>query len=166
MRHSAVLMTYSEFFNLIKGRLEALPFEKQLHFTLQISKALFEYYSAFARRYELSGEDTIIDAIRLAERDPLFKEDIQRMIPLVDSLAPDSDDYVDCYGALNCCCAVVDMLQFLLSRDPELLHNIATYYYDTLDAQIQENQDLSEEQIETHPILQEGKSYLIQITQS
>lgn len=92
---------------------------------------------------------------------------IESMIEKVEAVTPDMDDYGDEIGSygLNACVAVLHTLKFLLTKDSSDIFWVGNALMDTIDFKIQENEDLSDEQMENHPLMQETQKYLLEQTQ-
>ncbi|MHA4808900.1 DUF416 family protein [Flavitalea flava] len=95
------------------------------------------------------------------------KAKIEDMLLRIEAITPDTDDYGEYMGsyALNACVAISYSLQFLIDKDPIDIYHVGTCLTDTIDFKIQEeNDNLTEEQIDNHPGIIETRNYLINET--
>jgi hypothetical protein len=79
----------------------------------------------------------------------------------VEAITPDSNHFEDAGLAINACGAVHYTLHFLLDGDIQHLYHVCTSLYDTIDAMIQEDYFLTEEEIDQHPLMQETRAQLL-----
>lgn len=161
-------MTYQEFDSRFKKQVARLSQQKQLDLVLNICKKLFFDYQTFHEKNEWGNPDVLLDGIHLIEssRTKKLQEDlIKAAIKKIEEVTPDTEDFGDASYALNACCAVCSTLDFLLESKPEHIYYVGTSLYDTIDAKVQEDDDLSEEEIDKHPLIVETKRYLLEETQ-
>lgn len=78
------------------------------------------------------------------------------------------DDFGNELGsyALNASAAVYESLEFIIDQDKTHIYNIATYYTDTIDFKIQEDRELSDLEIENHPLMIEAWNFIIEQTRN
>jgi uncharacterized protein YjaG (DUF416 family) len=162
-------MNYKEFASTFKKQIFNLTYENQLAFALTISKRLFFDYQRFYEVYRWGSADILLDAINLCEQArsiPIVAIQIKEMMDRVDSITPDMDDFGDEVGsyALNACAAVYNTLEFLIDKDPIHIYNIGTFFTDTIDFRVQEEDDLPEEQIDSHPLMIQARNFLLEQT--
>ena len=86
------------------------------------------------------------------------------MLSKVEAFLPDMDDYnsdtIASYG-LNACAAVCDSLQFLTDQDKNHIYSISTYYTDTIYIRLQENNDMTSEEVENHPVTAQSRNFIL-----
>ena len=63
--------------------------------------------------------------------------------------------------ALNSCVAIFNSLEFLRDKLPTHIYDVGICLTDTIDFKIQENQDLTEEEIDKNPLMIEARQYLL-----
>jgi uncharacterized protein YjaG (DUF416 family) len=163
------IMNYPEFISAFKNQVSALPYRRQLEFAIAISKTLFPEYQAFFEYHNWGNPDLLLDAINMAEQSfnsSIEQEKIEEMIPKIDSIVPHMDDYGDEIGSygLNASAAVYETLQFILDKDQTHIYNIGIYYTNTIDFKIQEEQELSDDEIDQHPLMIQAWNYVIEQT--
>jgi uncharacterized protein YjaG (DUF416 family) len=164
-------MNYKEYVWLFKKQLETLSFQKQLDFAFTICKKLYFDYEKFVEVHQWGDAELLMDAIKLCEQGRAGLVDIQeieKMLESVDSITPDMDDFGDeisSYG-LNASAAVYESLQFLIDKDKAHIYNIGNYLTDTVDFRIQEERDLSEDEIAKHPLMLEAWNYVLTLSRS
>ncbi|RYZ55192.1 MAG: DUF416 family protein, partial [Sphingobacteriales bacterium] len=83
------------------------------------------------------------------------------VIAKVEEITPDTNDFEDASLALNACVAVHYTLHFLLDGDTQHLYYVCTSFYDAVDAIIQEDGTLPEEEIDNHPLMVETRAQLL-----
>jgi len=162
-------MNYQEFTDNFKKQVFALPFGRQLDFALTICKRLYFDYQNFYNQEEWGDPELLMNAIKFCEQakkvSPI-KTEIESWVFKVEAITPDTEDFGDELGsyALNACVAVVHTLQFLLTKEASDIFYIGNALYETIDVRVQEDQDLSEQQIDQHPLMQETKQFLLRQT--
>jgi len=162
-------MNYKEFTDRFKKQVFTLTYERQLDFALSICKRLFSDYQNFYNQQKWGNPELLMDAIKICEQaknDSPTKPEIETMLSNIEAITPDTEDFGDEIGsyALNACVAVLHTLQFLLTKDSLEIFYIGNALYDTIDVRVQEDQDLSEEEINQHPLMQDTKHFLMEQT--
>lgn len=162
-------MSYKEFTYGFKKQVFALSYEKQLDFALSVCKRLFFDYQNFHIQEKWGDPEQLMDAIKFCEQAKNVsstKTEIESMISDIEAITPDTEDFGDEMGsyALNACVAVLHTLQFLLTKDPLDIFYVGNALYDTIDVRVQEDQNLSEEEIDKHRLMQETKYFLMEQT--
>ena len=162
-------MNYKEFTDRLKRQVFGLPFGRQLDFALTICKRLYLDYQNFYNQEKWGDPELLMDAIKFCEqakKESPDKTEIETWLSKVEAITPDTEDFGDEFGscALNACVAVLHTLQFLLTKDASNVFYIGNALYETIDVRIQEDQNLSEEQIDQHPLMQETKHFLLEQT--
>lgn len=87
---------------------------------------------------------------------------MKEILPKVDNITPNTEDFGNASYALNACSAVYETLEFLINKDQKHILNIGSYLTDTIDFKIQEDDELSEVQIDNHPMMIEARKFLIE----
>lgn len=160
-------MTYQDFTKAIQLQISVLPQKRQLEIALKICKELFFEYQNFYEFYKWGNPDLLLDGINLIEKglaDDVDFRRIKELIPKIDSVIPDMDDFgSDLMGsyALNASASVSEALEFLIDNDKNHIVNICTYYTDTIDFKIQEETELTQEQIDEHTLMIKARQFLL-----
>lgn len=160
-------MTYKEFDSAFKRHVAQLPYERQLVLALDICRKLFFDYQQFYEENKWGNPDVLLDAIHLIEQSQIDVPDsnlLTTAIKKVEEVTPDTEDFGEANHALNACTAVYYTLEFLLEKKPEHIYYVGTSLYDTIDARVQDSDDLSEQNIDKHPMMVETRKYLLQVT--
>jgi uncharacterized protein YjaG (DUF416 family) len=160
-------MTYNEFTANFKVRAKNTSYDNQLQLALAVCKKLFFEYQLFSDRNNWGDSDVLLEAIKIIEKStlaPFDKEHISKMIDTILTLTPDTEDFGDASYALNACVSVCESLEFLIDKDAEHIYTIGTMLTDTIDLKIQEDLDLTEDQIDRNPIMIETRNYLLAFT--
>jgi uncharacterized protein len=159
-------VTFTEFDSRFKKHVAGLPYERQLDLGLDICKKLFFDYQHFCDENDWGKPDVLLDAINLIElskTQPPTKTLLTASLKKVEEVTPDTEDFGEANYALNACVAVCYTLQFLLeSNQPEYIYHVGKSYYDSIDARVQGDDDLSNDQIDAHLTMIEARRYLLQ----
>jgi len=159
-------MTYDEFTDKFKKQVTAISYERQLNFAIEICLRLLPEYKSFNERSKFGNFETLQKAIETLKRStPISENELKNMISEIDKMIPNIDDYSDGSYALNASASVYEALQFVRNKNPEHIFNIGTLITDTVDFKIQENQDLTEEEIEKHLSVIEVRNFLLKETE-
>jgi len=160
-------MNYKEFVTKFKSQSGNLSREKQLSSAVSICKKLFFDYQEFFEKNNWGNADLLLDAINLSEKF-LSQEtnvtSVKILLPRIDEITPDTEDFEDASYALNACTAVYETLEFIIDNNSEHIYNIGTCLTDTVDFKIQEEGKLTENQIDEHPLMIQTRKYLIELT--
>ena len=158
-------MDFIEFEEKLYERAESLAYEDRIKLGLDICKRLFPYYKAFCNESGFGNPDVLLDSIRFVESGSQDTEPIYDFLDALEEICPDTDDYEEADYALNACGAVSALLLQVAEPD-EIEHfiEIGMAYYDTIDAKVQDEADeeLSEEQMDRHPMMLEAQRFLLQ----
>ena len=159
-------MNYKDFTAEIKRRIPKLSYSRQLELSIIICKKLLPEYQIFSQAYEWGEPKLLSDAIKKCEQALTVKPNIpelKTMLPKIDKIVPHMDDFGDYMGsyALNASASVYETLQFIIDKDATHIFNISTYYTDTIDFKIQEDEDLTEDEIDNHPLMVEARNFLL-----
>ena len=144
-----------------------MGYRKQLQLAIDISKKLFFDYQKFSIENNWGDADLLMDAIQIAVKALNENADesiVNGILPKIDLVSPDMDDFGTCDGsyALNASSAIYETLQFIIDKDQTHIYNIATYYTDTVDIRIQEDDTLTNDETDRHPLMMEVRNYLIE----
>ncbi len=165
-------MNYRDYIKILKDQTNSQPYKEQLHFALMISKKLYFEYQKFVDKYRWGDADLLMDAINLCQQAIENSGDltrIKKLLPKIDSIIPDMDDFGSDHQAsyaLNASISVYETLEFIKDQDKTHIYNIATYYTDTIDFKIQEDLELTELEIENHPLMIEAWNFIIEQTKN
>jgi uncharacterized protein YjaG (DUF416 family) len=159
-------MTYQDFTNTLQNQISLMPPKRQLELAIKICKELFFEYQNFFELYKWGNSDLLLDGINLSENALNGNQDfpnIKELIPKIDSITPDTDDFGSELGsyALNASTSVYETLEFLTDNDTGHIVNICTYYTDTVDFKVQEKAELTQEQIDKHPLMIKARQFLL-----
>ncbi|HYH16724.1 MAG TPA: DUF416 family protein, partial [Flavisolibacter sp.] len=99
-----------------------------------------------------------MDAIQFCEKAKQGVIDVNKvktMLAKVEAITPDTEDFGDYLGsyALNAAASVYNTLQFILDKDQLHIYNIGTYLTDTVDFKVHEKEELTDAQIDEHPMM-------------
>ncbi len=164
-------MNYQDFTTTIQNQISLLPKERLLNLALKICKELFFDYQAFSEKYKWGNPDLLLDGINLSEKALKGEADVTEISVLMTKIAsvtPDMDDYNSdelASYALNAAASVYETLEFLLDDEGQHIINLATYYTDTFDFKVQEDNDLTAEEIENHPLMIKARQFLLAETE-
>jgi uncharacterized protein YjaG (DUF416 family) len=164
-----MILDYRNFTTLFKEQVSRLASNRQLELAIAISEKLFPYYEAFVSHYKWGNPGLLMEAIKMCDQarvSPIDKLKFAEMAEQVEAITPHMDDYGDYVAsyALNACQAVYYSLQFLINNDYINIFYIGTSLTDTIDLKVQEENELTEEQIDNHPEMIEARNYLIRVT--
>lgn len=162
-------MQYKNFTSTFSKQVFELEIGKQIDLAIVICKKLYFEYQLFTKVHKWGDSDILIDCILLIERSKNEEIDSVTVLKAIDNLAtitPDMDDFGDNIGfyALNTCVAVHETLQFLLEPLPKFIYNVGIALTDTVDFKIQEDVELTNVEIDKHPLMVEARNFLIQET--
>lgn len=160
-------MKYEDFDRTFKLQSTNLSWVKQLSLSISICKKLLIDYQIFSEKNDWGNPDLLLDAIDLAEKSLSQKPNattVRSLLPKIDEITPDTEDFDDASYALNACSAVYETLEFIIDNDSTHIYNIGTYLTDTIDFKIQEDDNLEQDQIDKHPLMIETRKYLLEST--
>lgn len=164
-------MNYRDYTTLLKSQTSSLAYHPQLQFAVLICKKMYFDYQKFTEAESWGDADLLMDAINVCQQaleNSVDIEKIQSLLPKIDLIIPDMDDFGNELGsyALNASAAVYESLEFIIDQDKTHIYNIATYYTDTIDFKIQEDRELSDLEIENHPLMIEAWNFIIEQTRN
>ena len=163
-------MNYQDFTKTIQNQISLLPQERLLDLALKICKELFFEYQTFSEKYKWGNPDFLLDGINLGDMALKNEGDftqIRELMSKIDSVTPDMNDYKSdelASYALNAAASVYETLEFLLDNDRLHIINLATYYTDTFDFKVREDNDLTPEEIDNHPLMIKARQFLLNET--
>lgn len=164
-------MNYREYTTILKNQTSKGLYEHQLKFAVMICEKLYFDYQKFTETENWGNADLLMDAIIICQKaiyNSVDKDQIKNLLPQIDQITPDTNDFGDWSGsyALNAAASVYHTLEFIIDRDKTHIYNIATLYTDTIDFKIQEEKDSTEEEIEKAPRMIEAWNFIIQQTRT
>jgi hypothetical protein len=80
------------------------------------------------------------------------------------AITPDTEDFGDSSYALNSCVAVCETLDFLTDHKAEHIYAIGTCLIDTIDFKIQEDDDLTQEEIDKNSNMIAARQFLLEMS--
>lgn len=160
-------MKYEEFITKFNKQVFSIDNNKRLTLAIEVCKKLYFGYVEFSDKYQWGDKDVLLDAIKILEQSKIQdinKSLVEQTLRKIDTVTPDMDDFggeeLASY-ALNSCVAVYSSLEFLLDKLPKHIYDVGICLTDTIDFKIQENQDLTEEEIDKNPLMIEARNYLV-----
>ncbi len=162
-------MNYQDYTTILKAQTSSQSYLSQLRFAILICKKLYFDYQKFTEMYNWGNADLLMDAIKVCETEidnPVDMNYLKGLIPKIDLITPHMDDFGSELGsyALNASASVYETLEFIIDKDKTHIYNIATYYTDTIDFKIQEEKDLTDVEIESHPEMIDAWNFVIEQT--
>ncbi|ANE49443.1 DUF416 family protein [Flavisolibacter tropicus] len=157
-------MVFIEFEKSLKQRAQLLSYQDRISHGISICKRLFPYYKEFVNESSFGNPDVLLDSIRFVETGKQDSDQLHEFLESLEEVCPDTEDYDGGEFALNACGAVnALLLQVAEPNDEEHYIEIAMSYYDTIDAKVHDEneEELSEEEIENHPLLIEARHFLL-----
>lgn len=157
-------MTYSEFNIKLETHVNGLDFRQQFALAISICKKLFPDYHEFYRANNWGDPEVLIDSINLCES--FYKSEIElgrltECLTMIEAISPDTDDFGDASYALNAAVAVCATIDFLISQKHEHIISVCSCLTDTVDFKIQEDDELTEVEIDNHPMMIEAREFLL-----
>jgi uncharacterized protein YjaG (DUF416 family) len=157
-------MDFMELEQQLTERAQEMSYEDRIAHGLEICKRLFPYYKEFSNESGFGNPDVLLDGIRFVQSGDQDNDRIYEYLETLEEVSPDTDEYEEGEYALNACGAVNALLLQVAEPD-EVEHyvEIAFSYYDTIDGKVQDESDeeLSEEELDNHPLLKEARSFLL-----
>ncbi len=163
-------MKYEEFVTVFNKQVFSHNYERQLTFAIEVCKKLYFDYVVLSDKYNWGDKDVLLDAITLIEQsksNDITQSLIDKTLSQLDNITPDMDDFGSdelSTLALNACAAVYNSIQFITDKQPEHIYDIGICLSDTIDSKVQEQQTLTEQEIENDPLIIETRKYLIEIS--
>ncbi len=162
-------INYKKYITQLKSNISNLSYKSHLKFAVLICKKLYFDYQKFVEVYNWGDANLLMDAILICEQAIKNTADINQVnafLPKIDLIAPQMDDFGSKLGsyALNASASVYETLQFITDKDGTHIYSIATHYTDTIDFKIQEENELTELEIENHPLMIEAWNFILEQT--
>ena len=160
-------MKYEEFITKFNKQVFSLDYDRQLALAIEVCKKLYFDYVKFSEKYQWGDKDVLLDAITLIEQSTtsdIKQSLIDKTLSELDTITPDMDNFgSDELGsyALNACVAVYNSIQFIADKQPKHIYDIGICLTDTIDFRVQEQQTLTEQEIDNNPLMIEARKYLI-----
>jgi uncharacterized protein len=157
-------MTFHEFTSVFKNQVDKLSYQRKLDLSISICKRLFFDYQKFSVENEWGNPDVLLDAISLIEQSRTETPEptkLKAMLQEIDEATPDTNDFGEANYAVNASGAVYETIEFLLDGKTEHICNIGTYLIETVDAKVQGDDELSQDEIDQHPKMVETRNYLL-----
>lgn len=160
-------MTYQEFITKFSKQVFSIDYHKQLTLAIDICKRLYFDYVDFSEKYQWGDKDVLLDAITIVEQsrtNDINESLIAKTLSQLGAITPDMDDFrSDKLGsyALNACVAIYNLVQFITDKQPKHIYDIGICLTDTIDFKVQEQQNLTEQEIDNNPLMVEARKYLI-----
>ena len=160
-------MKYEEFITKFNKQVFSLDYDRQLTLAIDVCKKLYFDYVEFSEKYQWGDKDVLLDAIALIEQSKTGNVEqslIDKTLSQLDTITPDMDDFgSDELGsyALNAYVAVYNSIQFIGDKQPKHIYDIGICMTDTIDFRVQEQQTLTEQEIDNNPLMIEARKYLI-----
>ena len=162
------IMKYKEFITKFNKQVYSLDYDRQLILAIDVCKKLYFGYVDFSEKYSWGDKDVLLDAIQLVEQSKtggIKQSLIDKTLHQLDTITPDMDDFgSDELGsyALNACVAAYNSLQFISDKQPKHIYDIGICLTDTIDFRVQEQQTLTEQEIDNSPLMIEARNFLIE----
>jgi uncharacterized protein YjaG (DUF416 family) len=160
-------MKYEEFITKFSKQVFSINNNKRLTLAIEVCKKLYFDYAEFSDKYQWGDKDVLLDAIKILEQSKTQEVNddlLEHTLKKIDLVTPDMDDFgseeLSSY-ALNSCVAVYSSLEFLVDKLPKHIYDVGICLTDTIDFKIQENKDLTEEEIDKNPLMVEARNYLV-----
>jgi uncharacterized protein YjaG (DUF416 family) len=157
-------MNYQTFIESLKTRVALLSVAQRKELGLAVCKKLFFDYQIFSHENSWGDSDLLLDGINFIQKSNLEEVDVLQtniFIEEIEKITPDTEDFSNCSYALNACTAVLDTLNYLISKNIDSILSCCTYLNDTVDFKIQEPTTLPESQINSHPAMIEARNFLL-----
>lgn len=160
-------MKYEEFITNFNKQVFSLDYDRQLTLAIDVCIKLYFDYVDFLEKYQWGDKDVLLDAIALIEQSKnsnINQSLIDKTLSQLNTVTPDMDDFGgDELGsyALNACVAVYNSIQFITDKQPKHIYDIGICLTDTINFKVQEQQTLTEKEIDNNPLMIEAREYLI-----
>jgi len=163
-------MKYDEFIAKFNDQVFSVDYDKQLTLAIDVCKKLYFEYADFSEKYQRGDKDVLLDAITLVEQSKtsdIQQNVIEDTLRKLDNITPDMDDLdseeIASY-ALNACVAVYNSIKFIIDKQPQHIYDIGICLTDSIDFKVQEQQTLTQVEIDDSPMMIEARKYLIEMT--
>ena len=161
-------MIYEEFITKFNKQVFALDYDRQLTLAIDVCKKLYFDYVGFSEKYSWGDKDILLDAIKLVAQSKtggIKQSLIDKTLNQLGTITPDMDDFGSdelASYALNSSVAVYNSLQFISDKQPKDIYDIGICLTDTIDFRVQEQQTLTEQEVDNNPLMIEARKYLIE----
>lgn len=149
---------------MFRLRVDSRSFDENFVLAISICKKLFPDYKDFFQENQWGDPDILLDSISLCEsyyKNQNGIQSLREMLPKIDKITPDSEDFGNSSYALNASASVYETIEFLTDKDNKHILNIGSYLTDSIDFKIQEEDELSEEEIDEHQLMIEARNFLL-----
>lgn len=160
-------MKYKEFITKFKKQVFSIDYDKQLTLAIDVCKKLYFDYVDFSEKYKWGDKDVLLEAITIVEQsknNDIPQSLIEKKLSQLDTITPDMDDFGSdelSSFALNACVAVYNSIQFIADKQPSHIYDIGICLTDTIDFKVQQQQSLTEQEIDNSQLVIEARTYLI-----
>ncbi|MCX6316887.1 MAG: DUF416 family protein [Bacteroidetes bacterium] len=157
-------MNFTDFNRLFDQKVHSLSRIKQLDLAIAVCKQLFPDYQQFYLDEQWGDPDLLLDGIAYCEHHLEQSPEhatVKRMQDQLLSVVPYTDDFDNATYALKAGVAVLETLDFLSDDDAAQILAVGTCLTDTIDFKIQEEMELTEAQINIHPMMVEARRFLL-----
>lgn len=153
-------MKFEEFNKKYQLYISQLPFEEQLHLAITVCKKLFFDYEDFCSENAFGDSDYLLGLINDLQNGnySIFNE---QTLNDIQKITPDSEDFGDASYAINACSAVYETIEFCKDKNPIHVISIGSCLTDTVDFKIQEEDELSDDEINNHKMMIEARQFLL-----
>jgi len=161
------MLTYKEFTRQFRIQTESLAYQRQFDLAVLVCKRLFCDYQKFSEDNNWGDSKLVLDTIRFIEQFGADKIDpvlLQSKINQIESIIPDTENFEDASYALNCCVAVAETLEFLADRKAKHIYSVGLCLTDTIDFKIQEEDDLTDEEIDNNTDMISAREFLLEMS--
>ncbi len=157
-------MTYEAFINNFKSHIIALSYKERLSLAISVCEKLFVDYQDFYEENNWGDPGVLLEAIklcRLSQTDNVEEIHLKEALVKFDRITPDTEDFSNASYALNACVAICGTLEFIMDKEAMHVFNVGVCLTDTIDVGVREEGDLTEEQIDEHPMMIEAREFLL-----
>ena len=161
------MIRYKEFTRQFKLQTESLAYQKQFELAVLICKQLFFDYQKFCEDNNWGNPDLLLDTITFIEQSKDLMIDAilsKKKITQIQAITPDTEDFGDASYALNSCVVVCETLEFLTDHKAEHIYSIGTCLTDTIDFKIQEDNELTETEIDNNSDMIAARKFLLEMS--
>jgi uncharacterized protein YjaG (DUF416 family) len=162
-------MNYKAFTEQFLLQVNKLEKERQLQLGLFVCKELYPDYDEFEKENAWGNSKLMIDTINSMEHSGLLGQrgfDLKERMSEIEAVTPDTEDFDNASYALNACVAILHTLEYLNDFDPQNIYYIGVAFVDTVDSKIQDENDLSEDEIDNHVEMLRVKNLLLKMSES
>lgn len=142
-------------------------YEEQLELAILVCKRLFPDYKNFYTENSRGDPNVLKDTIQFCQnqdKETLNINIIDNLLLKIDDITPETEDFENASYALNACTSVYETLEFIKDKNQNHIINIGSYLTDTVDFKIQDDKELTEQEIDNHPLMIEARNFLLAIS--